>query len=194
MEFERTSFKFLWYQLCKDWESLANLFKRIPSSFLFECYLIPSITIMLYIGFYGSNLIRISSLRTTFSKTKHTYTREKTEKKEPPRQSSVRRAAHAKFFLVVSKRRIEEAFLRWNENMQQCFQSAVPFVFFFSRLIMCVSYFHWCCTGFALCLSLLSLAMPRFMLRFDFWKPHLDNGEHRLHLLNTHHSLPTLFI
>lgn len=155
---------------------------------------LPLCYTFVFVGFYGSNIIRISSLRTTFSKTKHTYTREKTEKKEPPRQSSVRRAAHAKFFLVVSKRRIEEAFLRWNENMQQCFQSAVPFVFFFSRLIMCVSYFHWGCTGFALCLSLLSLPMPRFMLRFDFWKPHLDNGEHRLHLLNTHHSLPTLFI
>lgn len=41
----------------------------------------------------------------------HTHERRQ-KKKEPPRQSSVRRATHAKFFLVVSKRRIEEAFLR----------------------------------------------------------------------------------
>lgn len=135
MEFERTSFKFLWYQLCKDWESLANLFKRIPSSFLFECYLIPSITIMLYIRFcwflwfkHYSHLVASNNVQQ--NKT-HIHTRED-RKKEPPRQSSVRRAAHAKFFLVVGKRRIEEAFLRWNENMQQCVFSPLCRSFSFS--------------------------------------------------------------
>lgn len=42
---------------------------------------LPLCYTFVFVGFYGSNIIRISLLRTTFSKTKHTYTREKTEKK-----------------------------------------------------------------------------------------------------------------
>lgn len=45
-----------------------NLFKRIPSSFLFECYLIPSITIMFYIYLYIYSFVcvLVSMVQTLF--------------------------------------------------------------------------------------------------------------------------------